>query len=123
MEESSRATLTIQSLRIWVHLGCTDAEREHPQPVDIDIAIYFPSPPLGCRSDELKDTICYAHIVDIVKKILEPSSFKLVEHLAQAIINALRRVIAADHKIKVTITKLKPPIAQVHSGIRFELKG
>lgn len=115
--------LTIQSLRLWVSLGCSPEERSNPQPVDIGIKMTFSKEPLGCKSDQLDDVICYQTVVDEVTKIVQVQSFHLIECLARTVFdivaNYLHQKRQSEIVLEIAIAKTHHPVVNVHEPVIF----
>lgn len=74
----------IQNLSVRGKHGVPDAEREQSQEFILDISIDFDTR-AAAASDELKDTVDYSHFRNAAKEVVEKSSFKLLEKLADAV--------------------------------------
>jgi dihydroneopterin aldolase len=60
-------------------------------------------------TDKLSDTVDYVHLYIIVKREMSIRS-KLLEHVGQRIIDAIFNEIALVSSVKVTVSKVNPPI-------------
>src|SRR5690606_21472863 len=74
------------------------------------------------RTDLLKDTVDYVHLKNIVKREMDIRS-KLLEHVAQRIIDTILEELPDVLKIKVSIAKKNPPIGGDVSEVRVIMKG
>jgi len=77
--------------------GVTEEERAVAQPLEIALALKVDLRAAG-KSDDLSDTVNYSSVHKRVVQIVETTSFKLLERLAGAIVEALfedQRVLAA----------------------------
>lgn len=74
----------IRNLSVRGKHGVPDAEREVEQEFLLDISIDFDTR-AAAASDELKDTVDYSHFRNAAKEVVEGSSFKLLEKLADAV--------------------------------------
>jgi dihydroneopterin aldolase len=79
---------------------------------------------VSSRSDRLQDTIDYRHVCAIVVTIGTQRTFKLIEALAGAILDAVADAYPAS-SITVTLEKLHPPCpgAPAASGVRVSRDG
>lgn len=112
--------LAIQGLQLWVRLGCSEAERAYPQPVEIEVRILFDEQPVGCRSDQLADVCCYQAVVEGITTLVEERSFKLIEFLAAEIFDRTRpQLKAGGAMLEVAVIKLRSPVPHVQRGMRF----
>lgn len=106
-----------------MHLGCSEAEKQNAQMVSFNIEFIFKATPLGTKTDNLDDTICYFKITNEIQSLCESKRFNLVEHLAyeayQKIIKFLGQNNHGITSLKVTIHKLAPPVPGVHGGVKF----
>ena len=119
--------LKIKDLRLWVHLGCSEAERENLHAISVTVKITFSQPPKGVHTDNLEDSLCYRHITDLTKDAVSNKEFKLVEHLTFCIYDDIHKYVSstcyADSQIEVKVTKLFPPIESLQGGVSFSYSG
>lgn len=115
--------LSINDLRAWISLGCSESERMHPQMVSIDIDFVFKANLKAMQSDRLDDTICYGNLSEAILKALGSRSFQLIEHLAYYITSIIDNTINAQipliESITTTVNKTAPPVPGIHGGVKF----
>ncbi len=115
-----RYELAIQGLQLWVRLGCSEAERAYPQPVEMEIRIVFDKEPVGCRSDQLADVCCYQAVVEGITALTQESSFKLIEFLAAEVFDTVQQQLKrGEVTLEIAVTKLRSPVPHVQRGMRF----
>lgn len=113
--------LQVPCYRLWLSVGWTDAEREIPQPIDIELSISLAAAPSASKTDSLADTFCYASLLDALAKASQVRSFKLLECLAEILLGITEQFLQDKGyraAIAVGVTKVCPPISGVLSGIR-----
>lgn len=125
MPESSPAapgprpdTILLEGIQIPAALGVTAAERRMRRPVTLDLELVCPLETAG-RSDNIRHTIHYKHVFEIVEDVAGNQEHKLVEALGERIARAVLEKFDAD---AITVTVRKPkPIAGVldYAGIRI----
>lgn len=115
------AVLEFRGARLRVRLGCSEAERAVPQPVDLDLAIRFAELPPACESDKLEDTVCYAELIDAARDACAGREFHLVERLAHALFLHLRPLVPTGAELWLRTTKLQPPVEGLSGGVAFSL--
>lgn len=111
----------IRDFRLKLKLGWSAAERRRPQPVRFDVELRFPKPPRACRTDRLADTVCYDEATRRLVTALARREFRLLEHLAQEASRVLRQALPKGARLKLEVTKLKPPIRKLAGDVRFFL--
>jgi len=72
------------------------------------------------ESDNLNDTISYAEVFDIVKKTMQVKC-DLIEKVAGNIAKELFKAFENINELKISITKLNPPMGADCSGASVEL--
>ena len=102
-------------LSLSVYLGWGEVERSHPQPICCDIRLRFRTPPQACQSDQLEDTYCYARCVKRAQQAAEAPA-RLIEALAQRILEAVDAEFGGSGFTAVRLTKLHPPHLQALVG-------
>lgn len=69
-------------------IGVGDAEREFPQELMIDVEIEYPLDKAG-KSDDIKDSINYASMAKLIRKVVRETQHFLLEALADSIVEAI----------------------------------
>src|SRR6185312_9982306 len=109
MTQESYAQIKINGLELQVNLGWPSGERKKLQIVKLDVAIDFPTPPLGCVTDELTDTYCYDALITVIKTYVAEQHFRLLEHLGKEIHQVIKENLPANFRVHIQLTK-KPAI-------------
>lgn len=74
----------------------------------------------GAESDDIVETVDYAHIVDVVRSIVAGGEFRLLERLASVIADALWEDLDLAF-LEVAVTKPAPPVAIPVRSARVEV--
>jgi dihydroneopterin aldolase len=110
--------ILLEGIQIPAALGVTAAERRMRRPVTLDLEVEVPLATAG-RSDNIRHTIHYKRIFEIVEDVAGNQEHKLVEALGDRI---ARAVLEKFDAARVTVTVRKPkPISGVldYAGIRI----
>ncbi|MDO8359565.1 MAG: dihydroneopterin aldolase [Devosia sp.] len=75
----------------------------------------------SARTDSLENTVSYADIYDVVKEAFEQRRFKLIEALAQHIVDKLFEAFPTIDWIRIAIRKPGAPIAMVSGEAAIEI--
>lgn len=73
------------------------------------------------RTDSLDATVSYAAIYDVVKSAFEQKRFKLIEALAQHVVDCLFGAFPTMNWIKVMVRKPSAPIVMVEGEAAIEI--
>jgi len=98
----------LKNIKIYAYHGCMEEEKKIGSNylvnliVDADLS-------MSCKSDELKDTVDYVALLDIVKKQMKMRS-NLLENVADRVVNKIISKFPSVKKAVVKIAKLNPPI-------------
>lgn len=96
--------ILIKGLEFMACHGVMPQERLTPQKFIIDLELYKDLSLAG-QSDDLANTVDYAHVFEEVKEIVENNSFNLIEKMAEYI----AQVILEKHPIKaIKVVAYKP---------------
>ena len=68
--------------------GYYEHELEQPQPFEVDVELVLNLQPAGV-DDDLTRTIDYGRVYEIVRQVVESTSFRLLEAIAEAISHEL----------------------------------
>jgi len=110
--------ILLQGIQIPAALGVTAAERRMRRPVTLDLEVEVPLGAAG-RSDNIRHTLHYKRIFEVVEDVAANQEHKLVEALGERI---ARAVLEKFDAAAVTVTVRKPkPIAGVleYAGVRI----
>jgi FolB domain-containing protein len=100
--------IRIDGIRAFGRHGADPGERDSAQPFDVTVVIESDLNPAAV-SDDLKDAIDYAVLCQTITRIVESTSFRLIERLAAEI----ARAVLDDARIAhAEITVAKPGILQ-----------
>lgn len=106
--------LVIRDLRIEFLIGILDEERQKPQPVVLNIAVFVPENGPATSTD-INDYVSYAVIVDDIKALAQSDRhIPLVENLAEEIATLVLKDQRAN-RVVVDITK--PNIIPEATGV------
>jgi dihydroneopterin aldolase len=108
----------IESLRVETQIGIYPREKASRQIVDIDLQIGTSTASAGA-SDNIRDTIDYAVVVDRLRADLAANHFNLLEALAEHVATLLLEEFGAQW-VKVRIAKLGMMRGVSRVGITIE---
>ncbi len=119
--------LNISDLKLWVHLGCSEQEKHHPQCVSFNVSITSSSKLKATYSDNLDDGFCYSKATKLIKELTSKKRYNLIERLACDVYDILWQRLKdlgfADSILSITVTKLSPPVRDIHGGVSFTYDG
>ena len=120
MAEQHPDAIELRGLRFVAICGALPEERTRPQPLEVDLRVEADLAPAG-RSDDLTDTIDYGRLCDEVAGVVDGGEPQLLEHLAQAIVDAVLAVDQRIDAVEVSVAKLRPPVphALATSAVRI----
>jgi dihydroneopterin aldolase len=96
----------LHNIQLQGRHGYYDAELETPQPFEVDVELLINLQPAGI-DDDLTKTIDYARVHEIVRRIVESASFRLLEAMAEAISHEILSEFAVD---EVGVRVRKPAV-------------
>ena len=114
-----KSILEINKLSLPIRIGVEEQERSQAQIIEFNLVIEFNQLPQACHSDRIEDAICYANIVDKIKKFCQDKEFKLIEHLGFLLHKYLENLLP-NNKLKLQICKT-PPIAEIKDNCCFTI--
>jgi dihydroneopterin aldolase len=111
-------TILLEGIKVPAALGVTAAERRMRRPVTLDLEVFRCLRDAG-RSDNIRHTIHYKRVFEIVEDVASNHEHKLVEALADRIARSVLEKFDVDG-VQVTVRK-PTPIAGVldHAGVRI----
>lgn len=100
--------IEVNGIQCYAFHGCMPEEKKTGGKYLVDVAVYYDFEN-AANSDNLKDTVDYCTIYNIVQKEMSIPT-KLIESVAKKMAVSIKSNFNAIEKIKVRVTKLSPPI-------------
>jgi len=100
--------IEVKGIKCYAYHGCLPEETKIGGHYLVDIIIEYDFS-LALQSDELKHTICYSELSEIVQNEMKTPS-KLIEHVAGRIFNKINSTFNNIIYLNIKVTKLSPPI-------------
>lgn len=100
--------IKVNNIRLFANHGCLDEEAKIGSEYRVDVAVKA-NLKKSARTDELVDTVDYVHLNHIVKEEMAIRS-KLLEEVAQRILDRFFRELRMISKATVSVAKINPPI-------------
>jgi dihydroneopterin aldolase len=101
--------IILSNIRVDGRHGVYDHEREHRQPVEVDVELVLDLAPAGA-ADDLDLTVDYGRVDTIVRDILGARSFLLLEAIAGAISG---EVLDAFPTVEAVVVRVRKPAVQL----------
>jgi FolB domain-containing protein len=108
--------LFIKRLKIPVRIGTTAAERAFPQIVLISIDVETQLEKAG-RSDDLKDTVDYAAVVEHIERFVKNREFTLAESLA----NGIAEIVLKHRSVTGTRVRIEKKVLRQVESVGVEI--
>ena len=104
----SRSYIFIHDIHIHAFHGVLEQEQKVGNDFRIDIKLEY-NISKACSSDNIKDTLSYADVYNIIKEEMEIPS-QLLEHVSARIVNHLFDDLPAINNIYILLAKRNPPM-------------
>ncbi|TDN88184.1 dihydroneopterin aldolase [Salegentibacter sp. 24] len=101
-------SIKLKNIKVFSYHGCLDEEGKIGSDYRVNLKVKGDLSN-SAKTDALADTIDYVHLNKIVKEEMAVRS-KLLEHVAERILNRVLDEIILVQKIKVEVSKINPPI-------------
>ncbi len=98
--------IVLHNLQLQGRHGYYDHELEAPQPFEVDIELALNLQPAGV-DDDLEQSVDYGKVYEVVRQIVESTSYRLLEALAEAISH---EILADFPVIEVGVRVRKPAV-------------
>ncbi len=96
--------IVLHNIELQGRHGFYDHELSAAQPFEIDIELQLDLQPAGV-DDDLEQSVDYGRVYDIVRQIVESTSFRLLEALAEAISHEILSAFPAVDEVGVRVRK------------------
>lgn len=94
--------------------GYDDHELDAPQPFEVDVELALNLQPAGV-DDDLKQSVDYAKVYEVVRQIVESTSYRLLEALAEAISHE----ILADFPVTEVGVRVRKPAVKLGGPLDY----
>ena len=115
------ATITLNSMEFHAYHGCLKHERKYGNTFIVTVGMTLDTAKAGA-SDRLADTLDYQAVYDTVKAEMEQPS-RLLEHVAQRILDALNQRFPQVEHFTVRLSKQNPPLGGKVADATIEVSG
>jgi len=116
----SRDTIYVQNMQFYGRHGVNPEEKELGQRFEVDIELDLDTRPAGL-SDDLTQTINYAHVFRLVKRLVEEECFDLIEALAETIAAQVGREFGPE-AVRVRVRKPQAPLKGVFDYVAVAIE-
>lgn len=100
--------ITVEGIQLRAYHGCMQEEAVVGGNYIVNVVIETDFTE-AAKTDDLSKTIDYVDVYNIVKTEMAIRS-KLIEHVAQRIVDSMKKNISRVFSVEVTVIKLNPPI-------------
>ena len=100
--------IQVNNIKLYAYHGCLDEEAKIGSWYRVDVSVKADLKK-SAKTDDLADTVDYVHLNHIVKEEMAIRS-KLLEEVAQRILNRFFKEIKMLRKATVSVAKINPPI-------------
>ena len=111
--------MEITGIKCYGYTGYLPEEQILGQWFEIDVIIWTNLLIAG-KSDDIKDTVDYRHIINIVKDLMKNTKFALIERLIEAIAQEILKLDKIE-KVQVRLCKSNPPIPDFSGKITLDI--
>lgn len=99
--------------------GVPEAERDATQPFEVDVELSLDLRPAGL-DDDLARTVDYSRAFDVCREIVETTSFRLLEALAEAIAQELLTTFdVGEVRVRVRKPRVSLPGPLAYAGVEI----
>ncbi|MCL2288661.1 MAG: 2-amino-4-hydroxy-6-hydroxymethyldihydropteridine diphosphokinase [Candidatus Bathyarchaeota archaeon] len=113
--------ILIEGVKTWGKHGVLEFEKEQPQPFTVDVEIHADISK-SCLNDDLRDTVNYADVYNIIKSVIETQNFLLIERLSYVIVEKIFSYDPRIQKIKIRTVKTNAPLTGHVDNVGVEIE-
>lgn len=112
--------ITLENMEFHAYHGCLEHEKILGNTFLVSLTIEIDTFRAG-TTDELSDTLNYQLLYDVVKQEMEIPS-KLIEHVAQRILESISNTFRTINSISIKLSKLNPPLGGKVDVVSIEIE-
>ena len=113
--------IIIKDLKLYAYHGVNPEEKIEGQNFILDI-ICKADLKKPCQTDNVDDTVSYAQIIKLVKKVFVAEKYDLIEKAAQVVADAILDSFDKIEKVEITLKKPEAPIKADFGYVAVEIK-
>lgn len=113
------SVISIEGMEFFAYHGCFKEEQVIGTKFRIDLFMEVDTSTAE-HSDQLKDTVNYQSVFQLVKKEMETPS-KLLEHVGRRILDRIKQEFSEVAHARIKIRKLNPPLGGKMDFVSLEL--
>ena len=113
-------TIRVNTIRVHAWHGCLKEESIIGSEYTVDVELQA-NLQKSATSDRLQDTVDYVHVHQIVKEEMAIKS-KLLEHVAQRILNRFFLELELLDEAQIAVSKINPPIGGDVASVTIVMK-
>lgn len=114
--------IRINNLRFHTFNGVLPEERRNGQQLGLDIAIKYPIE-TAVLHDDVHETINYAEVRNATDQFITTHSYKLIESLANHLLQTLLTKFPTVESIQIKIRKYSVPMPGIFDDVEIEVEG
>ena len=113
--------IMIKDLKLYAYHGVNPEEKIEGQNfvLDIECGADLSKP---CLSDDVNDTVSYAHVIKLVRKVFTAEKYDLLEKASQVVADAILENFDMIKKVKVRLMKPEAPVKADFGYVAVEIK-
>jgi len=115
-------TINIHNAQFFAYHGVYSQEQYLGGKFAVDVEIKGDFARSGA-TDDVADTVNYAEVYEIVKKVMTEKRYNLIERAAQEIVDLVLAGFASVVSVRVAVRKINPPIGGVVDSVEVIFEG
>jgi dihydroneopterin aldolase len=113
------SSIVLKGIQLSARCGVTEIERQHPQPLLVDLTFQCPNHP-SFQSDHISDTVDYGTITRRIRDIGETRPVSLLETLTEKICQTLFQEFPIT-RLKIWVRKIRPPLDGIRGSVGIQM--
>lgn len=108
-QENRMDQIVIRDLELFGYHGVLEEEAFLGQKFMVSAILWLDTRKAG-KTDDLKETLDYGEVCQVIKKLVETERYRLIERLAEEIAEKLLLTFSQLHRVEVTVKKPWAPV-------------
>lgn len=111
-------SISLKKMKFYAYHGHIETERNSGVNIEVDVEIFLDLE-LAMKSDDLKDTVDYRNVYEVIKEVVMSNKYMLLERVLGKIFEALFANFAKVQQLNISVRKNTPSLGGIVESVEI----